>query len=104
MRSPGFVPMSYDVHGSLMVKVSDCDWHVRSSSPVPLKTRHVGERCTLNLSKAQTSSRWSGDEPSSDFHVKGSDSPSLHFALEPFAPGRVGRTASGCRDIIGVSR
>ncbi|GFT33307.1 sialin [Trichonephila clavipes] len=29
-----------------------------SSSPVPLKTRRVGERCTLNLSKAHTSSHW----------------------------------------------
>ncbi|GFT90764.1 hypothetical protein TNCV_2777491 [Trichonephila clavipes] len=26
-----------------------------SSSPVPLKIRRVGERCTLNLSRAQTS-------------------------------------------------
>ncbi|GFW62468.1 hypothetical protein TNCV_291421 [Trichonephila clavipes] len=33
---------------------------VTSSSPVPLKTRRVGERCTLNLSRAQTSSGWSG--------------------------------------------
>ncbi|GFX01611.1 uncharacterized protein TNCV_3971111 [Trichonephila clavipes] len=33
---------------------------VTSSSPVPLKTRCLGERCTLNLSRAQTSSRWSG--------------------------------------------
>ncbi|GFX77702.1 uncharacterized protein TNCV_1106191 [Trichonephila clavipes] len=33
---------------------------VPSSSPVPLKTRHVGQRCTLNLSRAQTSSRWCG--------------------------------------------
>ncbi|GFU84869.1 hypothetical protein TNCV_2128101 [Trichonephila clavipes] len=33
---------------------------VTSSSPVPLKTRRVWERCTLNLSKAQTSSFWSG--------------------------------------------
>ncbi|GFU98445.1 uncharacterized protein TNCV_3652761 [Trichonephila clavipes] len=33
---------------------------VTSSSPVPLKTRRVGERCTLNLSKAQSSSRWCG--------------------------------------------
>ncbi|GFT30953.1 hypothetical protein TNCV_1683251 [Trichonephila clavipes] len=33
---------------------------VTSSSPVPLKTHRVGERCTLNLSRAQTSSRWSG--------------------------------------------
>ncbi|GFS90782.1 hypothetical protein TNCV_1003721 [Trichonephila clavipes] len=28
-----------------------------SSRPVPLKTRDVGERCPLNLSRAQTSSR-----------------------------------------------
>ncbi|GFX95256.1 hypothetical protein TNCV_848471 [Trichonephila clavipes] len=31
-----------------------------SSSPVPLKTRRVGQRCTLNLSRAQTFSRWCG--------------------------------------------
>ncbi|GFY05081.1 hypothetical protein TNCV_562131 [Trichonephila clavipes] len=33
---------------------------VTSSSPVPLKTRSVGQRCTLNLSRAETSSRWYG--------------------------------------------
>ncbi|GFT82487.1 retrovirus-related Pol polyprotein from transposon RE1 [Trichonephila clavipes] len=33
---------------------------VTSSSPVPLKTRRVGKRCTLNLSRAETSSRWCG--------------------------------------------
>ncbi|GFX76030.1 uncharacterized protein TNCV_3718011 [Trichonephila clavipes] len=33
---------------------------VASSSTVPLKTRRVGERCTLNLSRVQTSSRWCG--------------------------------------------
>ncbi|GFX92849.1 hypothetical protein TNCV_4014581 [Trichonephila clavipes] len=44
-------------HGSQVVKVSDRDWRVTSSSPVPLKTRHVEERSTLNLSRAQTSSR-----------------------------------------------
>ncbi|GFU58593.1 uncharacterized protein TNCV_2100531 [Trichonephila clavipes] len=33
---------------------------VTSSIPVPLKTRRVGERCTLNLSRAQTFSCWSG--------------------------------------------
>ncbi|GFT13843.1 uncharacterized protein TNCV_1484211 [Trichonephila clavipes] len=33
---------------------------VMSLSPVPLKTRHVRERCMLNLSRAQTSSRWCG--------------------------------------------
>ncbi|GFX23319.1 hypothetical protein TNCV_4936341 [Trichonephila clavipes] len=30
-----------------------------SSCPVPLKTRRVGKRCTLNLSRTQTSSCWS---------------------------------------------
>ncbi|GFW20758.1 uncharacterized protein TNCV_1049791 [Trichonephila clavipes] len=33
---------------------------VTCSSPVPLKTHRVGEKCTLNLSRAQTSSCWSG--------------------------------------------
>ncbi|GFS56779.1 uncharacterized protein TNCV_2222071 [Trichonephila clavipes] len=33
---------------------------VASSSPVPLKTRCVGQRCKLNLSRAETSSRWCG--------------------------------------------
>ncbi|GFT52962.1 uncharacterized protein TNCV_2202671 [Trichonephila clavipes] len=32
----------------------------KSSSTVPLKTRHVEKRCMLNLSTAQTSSRWCG--------------------------------------------
>ncbi|PRD36330.1 UNVERIFIED_CONTAM: hypothetical protein NCL1_09022 [Trichonephila clavipes] len=45
---------------STVVKVSDHGRHVMSSSPVPLKTRRVGKRCTLNLSRAQTSSRWCG--------------------------------------------
>ncbi|GFW66568.1 hypothetical protein TNCV_3841071 [Trichonephila clavipes] len=35
-------------------------WHVSSSSPVPQKTRRVGQRCTLNLSRAEMSSRWWG--------------------------------------------
>ncbi|GFY20483.1 uncharacterized protein TNCV_211151 [Trichonephila clavipes] len=33
---------------------------VSSSRPVPLKTIRVGQRCTLNLSRAETSSRWCG--------------------------------------------
>ncbi|GFU51586.1 helitron_like_N domain-containing protein [Trichonephila clavipes] len=33
---------------------------VTSSSPVPQKTRRVGQRCTLNLSRAEMSSRWCG--------------------------------------------
>ncbi|GFX14995.1 uncharacterized protein TNCV_4897631 [Trichonephila clavipes] len=47
-------------YGSPVVKVSDHGRYVMSSSPVPLKTRRVGERCTLNLSRAQTSSHWCG--------------------------------------------
>ncbi|GFU01943.1 uncharacterized protein TNCV_1524301 [Trichonephila clavipes] len=46
--------------GSLVVKELDRGWLVTSSSPVPLKTRRVGERCMLNLSRAQMSSRWCG--------------------------------------------
>ncbi|GFV93510.1 uncharacterized protein TNCV_1988241 [Trichonephila clavipes] len=33
---------------------------VTSSSPVPLKTRRVGQQCMLNLSRVETSSRWCG--------------------------------------------
>ncbi|GFY21474.1 uncharacterized protein TNCV_1166221 [Trichonephila clavipes] len=46
--------------GSPVVKVSDHGRHVMSSSPVPLKTRRVGQRCTLNMSRAEMSSRWCG--------------------------------------------
>ncbi|GFT68908.1 hypothetical protein TNCV_1804401 [Trichonephila clavipes] len=46
--------------GSLVVKVSDRGWFVPSSSPEPLKTRRVGQQCTLSLSRAQTASRWCG--------------------------------------------
>ncbi|GFX89056.1 hypothetical protein TNCV_2853551 [Trichonephila clavipes] len=42
--------------GSPVVKVSDPGRHVMSSSPVPPKRG----RCTLNLSRAQTSSHWCG--------------------------------------------
>ncbi|GFT90979.1 hypothetical protein TNCV_2008431 [Trichonephila clavipes] len=31
---------------------------VTSSSPVPPKTSCVGQRCMLNMSRAETSSRW----------------------------------------------
>ncbi|GFX50286.1 uncharacterized protein TNCV_2892031 [Trichonephila clavipes] len=47
-------------HGSLVVKVSDRGWRIMSSSRVPLKTRGVGKRCTLNLLRAQASSCWCG--------------------------------------------
>ncbi|GFW56769.1 uncharacterized protein TNCV_4068491 [Trichonephila clavipes] len=33
---------------------------VTSSRPVPLKTCRVRQQCTLNLSRAETSSRWCG--------------------------------------------
>ncbi|GFT06469.1 uncharacterized protein TNCV_3356021 [Trichonephila clavipes] len=46
--------------GSLVVKVSHRGRHVMSSSPVPLKTRRVGQRCMLNLSRAQMSCHWCG--------------------------------------------
>ncbi|GFU17337.1 uncharacterized protein TNCV_4239491 [Trichonephila clavipes] len=35
---------------------------VTSSSPVPLKTRSVRQRCMLNLSRAETSSHWCGSQ------------------------------------------
>ncbi|GFY33918.1 uncharacterized protein TNCV_4596261 [Trichonephila clavipes] len=46
--------------GSPVVKVSDHGRHVTSSTPVPLKTGCVGQRCTLNLPRAETSSHWRG--------------------------------------------
>ncbi|GFX81845.1 hypothetical protein TNCV_2570451 [Trichonephila clavipes] len=44
--------------GSLVVKLSDRGWLVTNSSPVSLKIHRVAERYTLNLSRAQTFSRW----------------------------------------------
>ncbi|GFV46767.1 hypothetical protein TNCV_1882261 [Trichonephila clavipes] len=44
--------------GSSVVKVSDHGRPVMSSSPVPLNTHRVGQRCTLNLSRSETYSRW----------------------------------------------
>ncbi|GFX02740.1 hypothetical protein TNCV_2011841 [Trichonephila clavipes] len=55
-----FVHRSERGRGSLEVKASDHGWRVMSSRPVPLKTRRVGERYTLNLSRAQTSYGWCG--------------------------------------------
>ncbi|GFT65972.1 uncharacterized protein TNCV_375491 [Trichonephila clavipes] len=45
---------------SPVVKITDHGRHVISSSPVPLKTRRVGQRFTLNLSREETFSRWCG--------------------------------------------
>ncbi|GFX10378.1 uncharacterized protein TNCV_1867731 [Trichonephila clavipes] len=46
--------------GSPLVKVTDHGRHVMSSIPISLKARRVGQRCTLHLSRAETSSRWCG--------------------------------------------
>ncbi|GFX21409.1 hypothetical protein TNCV_2821171 [Trichonephila clavipes] len=58
----------------LMLVAAVAEWYrhrivagfVTSSSPVPLKTRRVGQRCTLNLSRAETSSRWCEDSQDID--------------------------------------
>ncbi|GFV56273.1 uncharacterized protein TNCV_106291 [Trichonephila clavipes] len=63
---PGTAKLATFVHrchqgcGSPEVRVSDHGRRVMSSSPVPLKTRQVGQRCTLNMSRAETSFRWCG--------------------------------------------
>ncbi|GFU81017.1 hypothetical protein TNCV_1277621 [Trichonephila clavipes] len=56
------ISLRYMGCGSPVFKVSDHGRHVMSSSPVPLKTHRAGQRCTLNLSRAETSSRGSGVE------------------------------------------
>ncbi|GFW22845.1 transposable element Tcb2 transposase [Trichonephila clavipes] len=53
---------------SLYVVARVAEWYryrtvaclVTSSSPAPPKTRRVGQRCTLNRSRAEMSSRWCG--------------------------------------------
>ncbi|GFW82982.1 uncharacterized protein TNCV_4604091 [Trichonephila clavipes] len=65
-RAANFLPDIVLFHTPCVAAVAE--WYryrnvaclVTSSSPVPLKTRHVGQRCTLNLSRAETSSRWCG--------------------------------------------
>ncbi|GFW06487.1 uncharacterized protein TNCV_2188211 [Trichonephila clavipes] len=60
-NAPGHLPLTLTKGcGSPVVKVSNHGRHVMSSIQVPLKTRRVGQRCTLNLSRAETSSRWCG--------------------------------------------
>ncbi|GFX59478.1 hypothetical protein TNCV_2342141 [Trichonephila clavipes] len=46
--------------GSPVVKESEHGRHVMSPSPVPLKTRRVGQRLTVNLLRSETSSRLCG--------------------------------------------
>ncbi|GFU68727.1 uncharacterized protein TNCV_4400051 [Trichonephila clavipes] len=66
---PGELRVRYLNHLSFPVTAAAvAEWYryqtvacfVTGSSPVPLKTRRVGQRCTLNLSRAETSSRWCG--------------------------------------------
>ncbi|GFT47256.1 hypothetical protein TNCV_3748671 [Trichonephila clavipes] len=61
---PGFAKFSLNRHyngcSSPVVKVSDHGRHIVSSSPVPPKIRRVGQRCMLNQSRAEASSRWCG--------------------------------------------
>ncbi|GFX85406.1 hypothetical protein TNCV_3715801 [Trichonephila clavipes] len=62
--TPEFTTYSTNFHITPVASVTE--WYryrtvaclVTSSSPVPLKTRRVGQRCTLNLSRADASSRW----------------------------------------------
>ncbi|GFY03914.1 hypothetical protein TNCV_1196931 [Trichonephila clavipes] len=56
----GYTSMNEYGCGSLVVKLLDRGRLVTSSSPVPLKTRPVGQQCMLNQSRAQTSSHWYG--------------------------------------------
>ncbi|GFX20314.1 uncharacterized protein TNCV_3486721 [Trichonephila clavipes] len=62
---PGFPAPRGGIGGLLVAAVAELYRYrivagiVTSSSPVPLKTHRVGQRCTLNLSRAETSSRWS---------------------------------------------
>ncbi|GFY09432.1 uncharacterized protein TNCV_4321111 [Trichonephila clavipes] len=66
MRASGDGPRCFEPWSSDTAAVAE--WHryrtvaclVTSSSPVPLKTRRVGQRCKLNLSRNETFSRWCG--------------------------------------------
>ncbi|GFV68048.1 uncharacterized protein TNCV_1873301 [Trichonephila clavipes] len=59
---------SLDHDSELQAVAAVAEWYryrtvaclVTCSSPVPLKTRRVGQRCTLNLSRAEMSSLWCG--------------------------------------------
>ncbi|GFU88134.1 uncharacterized protein TNCV_1337031 [Trichonephila clavipes] len=61
-------PLTVTLWPSSLLVAAVAEWYryrtvacfATGSSPVPLKTRRVGQRCTLNLSRAETSSRWCG--------------------------------------------
>ncbi|GFV87091.1 hypothetical protein TNCV_5113091 [Trichonephila clavipes] len=59
------MPQASNVIAPPVLSAAVAEWYryqtvacfVTGSSPVPLKTRRVGQRCTLNLSRAERSSR-----------------------------------------------
>ncbi|GFU19726.1 hypothetical protein TNCV_3960751 [Trichonephila clavipes] len=51
------ITLSFGGSSSQVLRYRTHGWRVMSSSPVPLRTRGRGRRCSLNLSRAQTSSR-----------------------------------------------
>ncbi|GFU20785.1 uncharacterized protein TNCV_4173181 [Trichonephila clavipes] len=55
-----YIVSCYGGRGSRRYRYRIVACFVTSSSPVPLKIRRVGQRCTLNLSRAETSSGWCG--------------------------------------------
>ncbi|GFX38132.1 uncharacterized protein TNCV_3837311 [Trichonephila clavipes] len=55
-------PIKPGGRGSRVYRYRNMACLITSSSPVPLKTRRVGQRSTLNLSRAETSSRWWGEK------------------------------------------
>ncbi|GFS60979.1 uncharacterized protein TNCV_2002931 [Trichonephila clavipes] len=67
-RNPSHIMFAFTVVFRICLVAAVAEWYryrtvacfVTGSNPVPLKTRRVGQRCTLNLSRAETSSRWCG--------------------------------------------
>ncbi|GFW40303.1 uncharacterized protein TNCV_1018611 [Trichonephila clavipes] len=65
--NPNYRPRAF-IRTSNFLGGRDSQWYryqivarlVTSSSPIPLKTRRVGQRLTLNMSRAETSSHWCG--------------------------------------------
>ncbi|GFW34665.1 hypothetical protein TNCV_952931 [Trichonephila clavipes] len=73
--------------GSPVVRVSDYGRYVMSSSSVPLKTHRVGQRCTLNLSRAETSSRWCGGHHLQSSSLQHSHTSTFGAAIADNSPG-----------------
>ncbi|GFV11596.1 putative sodium-dependent multivitamin transporter [Trichonephila clavipes] len=81
-----------------------------NSSPVPLKTHRVGERCTLNLPRAQMFSRWYGvveegmpAQVSSSSLDHGSKSPKILFmSVGLYSPSIALSAVSGLSHIVSI--